>query len=385
MDITILISFILIGLSGFVLYIYKYKKQVPANEEEPKTEQKVPVQKNKKQKENIKKQNPKKQVPIALPTAEKVINLGNTTPLSLKFDPNNGCFYVTTQNRYIFIYKDIAIENGGNTAQRINFKEDKAFDCDVYSADGKSYIVLALDRTNKIVSYEISPESGKLKEGNILIEKASNLVVQKVAVSKYGKFVSVLGDETFLRVFHPNGNSLFCKDTSQMHNYEIGVSSNSELIAVSSFTSEVVVYGVERDKNDIPNKVVKTFTLAEHKNSIVTLDFSKKNLLVATGGKDCRYCVWLAPSRWREEDIPRLQYSGTIKERISFVRINTVDDTLAVIAEGNKLYFCRKEGIVKTVEVAHNHDISIAQWSTDGKWILVGSSTSQFIYAYANP
>lgn len=385
MDLTILFTLLLIGLGGFVLYLYKFKKPEQPKVEEPEKEQKAPEKKNKKQKTNIKKTAPKKQLPVALSTAEKTINLGNTTPLSLKFDSQNNCFYVITQNRFIFIYKDSAIENGGNTAQRINYKDDKAIDCDVYNVDGKSFIVMGLDRSKKIVSYEISPESGKLKEGKILIDKAADLVVDKVAVSRDGSFVSTLGDETFLRVFHPNGSSIFCKNTSQMHNYEIGVSSNSEFVAVSSFTSEIVVYGIECDKSNLPNKVVKAFAFSGHTNSIVSIDFSKKNLLVATGGKDCKYCVWLTPIRWREGDIPRLQYSGMLSEPISIVRINPVDDTVAVITEKNKLYFCRKEGIVKTVEVAHDRDVSIAQWSTDGKWILIGSSSSQFIYAYANP
>ncbi|KAH0791768.1 transducin beta-like protein 2 [Histomonas meleagridis] len=389
MDILILIvTLILLGLGSFVLYSFFVKKPKPVEKEENKEikqekekNQKPP--KSQKQAKNI--QQKKQRGTEILPTAEKVINLGNSTPSCLAFDPKLPYFIVPTQNRQILLYSNSVIEKGGSPTQRYQFKDDKIIDCSICNPDKKPQIVLALDRSRKVVSFYYDPKSSKLQNGDYNIENAGQLTVDKIAAAPDGSFVSVLSDETNIRLFHQNGSSLYGKNTSQMHNYEIGVSYNSEFVAVSSYTSEIVVYGVERDRSENPNKVLKAFTFSGHSNSINTIDFHPKSLLIASGSKDCKYNVWLAPDRWREGDIARLQWSGNVGEPISIIRINPVDNTLAIITESGKLLFCRKDEVVKTVETPHDHKVSLMRWSPDGKWVLVASLTSSFIYAYSNP
>ena len=53
--------------------------------------------------------------------------------------------------------------------------------------------------------------------------------------------------------------------------------------------------------------------------------------------------------------------------------------------ENGELLFVRKEGVVKKVEVAHQQTPSDVQWTRDGKWVVVISTSSQFIYGYTNP
>ena len=383
--IMFLVTIILGGLGSYVLYAFLVKKRKPVEKEKEEIKQEKEL-KPLKPKKQLKNPFPKKQkAPEALSTAEKVINLGNATPSCLAFDPKLPYFIVPTQNRQIFLFSNSVIENGGNPIQKYQFKDDKIIDCSITNPDKNPQIVLALDRSKKVVSFYYDPSSPQLRLGDFNIEKAGQFTVDKVAASPDGTFVSVLTDETNIRLFHPNGSSLYGKNTSQMHNYEIGVSSNSEFVAVSSYTSEIVVYGVERDRSGVPNKVVKAFTFSGHTNSINTIDFHPMSLLIAAGSRDGKYSVWLAPERWREGDVVRRQWSGDAGEPVAIIRVNPADSTLAAVTDSGRLVFCRKEGIVKTVENPHSHQISHLQWSPDGKWVLVASMTSPYIYAYSNP
>jgi hypothetical protein len=142
-----------------------------------------------------------------------------------------------------------------------------------------------------------------------------------VRVAPDNSFVCVLGDDTYIRVFHPSGGQLFAKDTAQMHNSEIAVSSNSELLVASSYTSDVVVYGVERNRAEVPVKVVRGCAIGNHTNSVETVDFDRKTMIVATGGKDCRFNIFQAALRWREGEDARLRWSGHTPAPVLKIRV----------------------------------------------------------------
>jgi WD40 repeat protein len=243
--------------------------------------------------------------------------------------------------------------------------------------------VLALDKYKSVQSFRIDPESTNFTAGRVSIPNSMKHTVDKVRMAPDSSWVAVLGDETHIKVFHLNGTQLFGKDTSQMSNTELSVSSNSELLAVSSFTSDIVAYGVDRDRSDVPRKVLKAFVVGGHENSIITIDFDAKTMLLATGGKDGRYNVWLSPLRWREDDIARIQWSGSIDEAIDKIRIRPGGNHVAVLGVSGVLRIIGKKGVVKEVKKAHNCVVSHMEWSPDGKWVLICSMKSPFIYAYA--
>jgi hypothetical protein len=70
-------------------------------------------------------------------------------------------------------------------------------------------------------------------------------------------FVCILGDDTYSRVFH----------------------------IASSYTSDVVVYGVEWNRAEVPAKVVRACAIGNHTNSVESVNFDKKTMIVATGAK----------------------------------------------------------------------------------------------------
>jgi WD40 repeat protein len=244
-------------------------------------------------------------------------------------------------------------------------------------------VVLALDKSKSIQSFQIDPTSSNFTRGRISIPNAMKYTVDKVRMAPDGSWVAVLGDETYVKVFHLDGTLLFAKDTRQMANTELSVSSNSELVAASSFTSDVVVYGIDRDRSDIPRKVQKAFVIGQHENSISTIDFDPKTLRLATGGKDRKYNVWLSPIRWREGDVAKLEWSGSVDAAIDKIRICPGGEIIAVLTVNGILRMIGKNGVVKELKTVHSSVVSHMEWSPDGKWIVVASMKSPFLYGYS--
>lgn len=393
----ILLGLPLIAIVGLAVYFLLIKPKsnskqhhMPKEEEKPVVEEKqITTREQKEQaKKELQKQKQKQQLKSSQPieTAERYINFGNTTPICISFDPTGKYFIVPCKNRQQILFDVEGIDRNANGKQRYRLVDDTVVDCSLFINEAnKPEVALALDRGKSIQSFVLIEGTNKFETGKFNVPNAGKLTVDKIKVSHDQSFVATLGDETYVRIFLPNGNPVFGKNTSQMNNTEISVSCNSELVAASSYTSEIVVYGVDRDRSDVPAKVTKAFTFSGHKNSIQTIDFDLKQLFIASGSKDCKYGFWLAPSRWREGDICRLQWSGDLQEPISLIRICPTKELVAIITEKGKLYFCDKSGIKKTVEIAHNAKPTHMEWEPNGKWVLVLSIYSQFIYAYSNP
>ena len=371
-----------------VAVVYFIKSRQPAPKPEPKPAPEPAPKREKKQEKQRKPQKQQKpKAPQPLETAERVVNIGNTTPLCFAFERD--FFIVCCRNRQQVLFSVDSL-NGGATAsvQRYsNMVDDTIIDCDfMRTGSGEYEGVLGLDRGRSVKSFIIDPKSAKFRPGAVDIAGAAKQTVDKVRIAPDASFVTTLGDDTHVRVFHPNGTLLFGRDTGQMQNTELSVSSNSEFVTVGGFSKALVVYGVMRDRADVPNKVVKAFTLSGHTNSVETVDFDVKSLKVATGGKDKRYNVFMSPERWNEgDDIPKQLWSGEVEEPVKIVRLAPGGETLAVLIESGALLFVRKEGVVKRVDVAHQHVVSDMQWTHDGKWVVVMSTASQFIYGYASP
>jgi WD40 repeat protein len=323
-----------------------------------------------------------------------VFNLGNTFPLSFALDSTGRFLFVACRNRQQFLFSIANLTRGQTTKvlQRYKLTEDTVCDCAFVSRpSGDVEIVLGLDRERDIRSFVLDPSSTKFAPGPIEVHQAMKYSILQVRVPPDASFVAVLGDDTYIKVFHPDGSHLFAKDTSQRRNYELAVSSNSELVGASSYTSEAVIYAVDRDRKGVPTRVTKVFALSDHRNSVHTIDFDSKTVMAVTGGKDRKFNVFQTPLNWREQIGPKLIWSGsTDPDDILLVRIAPGGETIAILLAGGTLVFCKKkEGIVKTVELAHNAldnpaDARMA-WEASGRWVFLGSVTSPFIYAYENP
>jgi hypothetical protein len=302
--------------------------------------------------------------------------------------------FVACRNRQQFLFSIAGLTPGQTTKvqQRYKLTEDTVCDCAFVTCPaGDVEVALGLDRGRDIRSFVLNPSSTKFAPGRIEIHQAMKYSILQVRVAPDASFVAVLGDETYIRLFQADGTHLFAKETSQQQNYELAVSSNSELVGASSYTSEAVIYGVDRDRRGVPARVTKAFTLSDHRNSVHTIDFDSKTMIAVTGGKDRKFNVFQMPLSWREQIGPKLIWSGSTEPHdIALVRIAPGGDTIAILFAGGALAFCKKkDGMVKTVDLAHNalenaEDARMA-WDASGSWLFLGSLASPFIYAYENP
>jgi WD40 repeat protein len=333
-------------------------------------------------------------IPSARPltTADLVFNIGSTQPITFAIDPRGQFMFVACRNRQqlLFSIENFDTPNYGRVLQRYKITDDTISDCTfVRNSSGGSEIVAGLDRGHSVRSFVIDPSSAKSAPGSFQADNVCKFQIAQVRVAPDNSFVCVLGDDTYIRVFHPSGNQLFAKDTAQMHNSEIAVSSNSELLVASSYTSDVVVYGVERNRAEVPVKVVRACAIGNHTNSVETVDFDRKTMIVATGGKDCRFNVFQAPLRWREGEDARLRWSGTTPAPVLKVRIAPGGSTIAILLADGSLAFHQQGTPVKTIACVHNAitkgEDAIIEWHPNGKWIFVGALASPFIYGYAIP
>lgn len=387
-------TILLVAIGGICAFFFlKKQPKKPVAKEEPKPKAPVQTREEKredKRKQDQKRQNNKSATPKPLETAETVLTCGNSYALAMAFEPTNKYLFVACKNRNQILFPVSKLnKDTSESPQRYKLVDDDIIDCDIKPIDKNNNfeVVCGLDRDKTIKSFIINPSSPHSKPGSVNIEVGAKLTVDKVRIASDMSFVATLGDETYIRVFHPNGNPIITKNTSQMHNSEISVSSNSELVGASSYTKEIVIYGVDRDRAEVPNKVTKAFTVSGHSNSINTFHFSQNDLLFVTGGKDGKFIVWLAPTRWREGDIARQQWSGNTEnnEAIALARISPNGNTVALFTESGKLYFYRKTGLVKTVPLAHNAPVTNMEWSPDNSWVVISSQLSPFIYGYHNP
>mgnify|MGYP001075908391 CR=1 FL=1 len=393
MSFAFIATTIFIILIGIALYKYfsKSNQPIPVPPEEPVHQPSKPQPKQTKEqaKREMKRQleELKKKLQMPMETAENYLNVGNTLPICLSFDPSGKYFIVCCKNRQQILYEVNGIPQNGAGKQRYHITDDAVIDCSLFRDDQDHLeLAVALTREKSIRSFKLNETSNKSAPGQFTVLNAGNLTIDRIQVSPDTTFVAALGDETFLRVFQPDGKLLFGKDTSQMRNTEITVSSNSEFVTVSSYTSEIVVYGIVRDKKtNAPKNVVKAFTFSGHKNSIQTVDFDRNSLYLASGSKDHSYAYWLAPERWNEGDICRKQWTGSLSEPILIIKACPTMPLVACLTETGKLYFVDKSGIKKVVENAHNAGVNRMYWDPSGRYILVLSFNSQFIYAYSNP
>jgi hypothetical protein len=387
---SVAIVLILVSVIAVIAFLLLRKPARPSPDKAPPT-QTTPEPRSPKKSREPKPRRPPAPVIRPLESAELVFNVGSTTPITITVDPRGEFLFVPCHNRQQLLFSIAKFENPtqNRVVQRYKLAEDTIADCTFVRNKDECEIVAALERDHAIRSYVIDTASARSRPGLFQADEVCKYQIVQVRMPPDNAYIVVLADETYIRVYRPNGVHIFGKDTSQMHNQEIAVSSNSELLAASSYTSDIVVYGMERDRSDVPVKVVKACTLGQHTNSIETIDFDRKTMVVATGGKDSKFNVFQAPLRWREGEDARLKWSGTTTSPILKIRVAPGGNMIAILLADGSLVLRKQEGIVKTVACAHSVPITgesvRLEWHPNGKWVFIAMINSPFIYGYSAP
>jgi hypothetical protein len=328
----------------------------------------------------------------ARPRADVLFNLGSAVPITFSIDPLGEYMIVPCHKRQQLLFAVKSLEPGERTRplRRYKMTDDTIIDCALVRGEGSALLAVAgLDRRKAVASFALDLAADRSAPGAFAGERAAAYDLQRIAAVRDGSLVAVLSDATYVRVYNAAGRQIFGRDTAQVRNTEIAVSADGELFAASSYTSDIVVYGVERDRAENCKKAVKAFTLGYHTNSAHTIDFARRSRLVATGGKDNTYAVAATPADWREGLDPRRRFTGKTDRGILLVRLAPVAETLAVLLEDGTIAFYRQDGLVKKLEqavpaTAKPEDVRMA-WHPTEPWLFVMIVNAPYIYAYATP
>lgn len=386
MELILLLIIVLLILAIIAIYIFTVRRSKGKQEEKP--EKKQPIKKKtqpaKQQPAQTtqKKATQKQQQESYLSSAEYVINL-KQYPLCVACSGNH--FFVPLRNRQQFLFTNDSITEKKTPVHRFNLYADEMIDCQIFS-ENILLVVAALDREKSIISFEIDPQTYVNKKGPIFVANAQKSYIKQVRVAPDRTWLATLGDETYIRFFSPNGKSLYANDSHQMKNEELSVSSDSQFAALSSFTSDVLVYGISRDRKDIPTKVSRAFTISNHKNSINSINFHPKENLLISGGEDKKINIFRPPKEdWdRGNDAAKVLTECYFEQPIQIVRFNPVDpEKIAILFKNGEMIIWKNQKTVKTINQVHDSDVTHVEWTGDGKFILVLSTESQFIYAYS--
>jgi len=377
--ITILLTLITIYL--VYLSIRKGSQPKPVEKPVPKIkEEKVIASKPEKHKK------PQKTIPMPMESAEFSMNVGSSTPLCMSFSENGEYIIVPLRNRYQVLFSIESLTEKKSAVARYKLVDDNIVDCKLLSHPSLQ-VVFALDRSKSIRSFILDPINENYQPGKFSIMNASKIMLDKIVVPCDLSYVAALGDETYLSVFLPDGKPLFRTDTRQVKNEELSVSSDSDFFAASSSTAEIVAYGIRRGRDNLPQKIEKAFSVSGHRNLVRALHFHPAQKQVVTGSDDGTIRITQTPHLWSEGDNfvkPLGSFDIENKEPAKFVRISS-NDSIAVLTESQKLLIYQREKLVKTIKHPHNEPISQIEWTPDGKYIVVLSTSSPFIYSYANP
>lgn len=367
----------------------KVEKQKQREEREKEKLRQKELKEQQKLKEREEKRNKNvKAIPRPLETAEHSIYIGATCPTCVSFSEDGKYFFVTCTNRKNLLFDIASLSEDKKPIQQLKLVDDTISAADVINDDSKLEIVCGLDRSRSIQSFYVDPATGKSTPGSFNVQNANKTVINQLRVAKDHSYVVTFGDETYLSAFHPNGNAIIRNDSHQMHNYELSVSSDSNFFALSSYTSEIIALGMNRGKDGLPSKAVKAFTVAGHKDSIVSIDFHPSQGLIATGSLDGHFNIVSTPLRWTEGDeqtklLKSFETEGN--EPVKLVRMNPVNEIIAVLTKSDKLFFYNDGKIIKKVEQPQSDAVNNMYWSPDGKHIVVLSTNSNYLYVYSTP
>ena len=406
MELFLILFSAVFGIAVLVLVFVNKKKQQREQEErekrekeeaeKPKIDPKQEKLEKQRQKELIKqKQREEKRAknmkatPQPMEEAEFSVYIGNTTPNSFSFSDDGKYFIVACNNRQNVLFEASSLTSKKNPIQRYKFVDDQVVAIDLINRDDGLYeAVCGLDRARGIKSFIVNPKDAKTRDGIFDVPNAAKMGITQLKVSRDHQYVIAFNDETYISAFNPNGTMIIKNDSHQMKNYEMSRSSDSNFFALSSYTSEVIVIGVKRGKDGLPNKATKAFTVAGHKNSIVSIDFHPKEKKLITGSIDGHFNIWTTPQRWEEGDdfIKQIEsYAVEKEEQIKMVRQNPANDIIAVLMPTNVLYFYEKGKLLKTIPKVHSLDVAQLEWTPDGKYIVALSTGSCFLYAFSCP
>ncbi|KAJ6236501.1 transducin beta-like protein [Anaeramoeba flamelloides] len=174
---------------------------------------------------------------------------------------------------------------------------------------------------------------------------------------------------------------IYTLNTNSIENKMVDISSNSELMAIATATSDVRVYSITKEKNaDKINRPKKIMSLT-HKSPVNYLNFSKDTKFIVTSTSKGLIKLWDLNVKWKLQEDPRLIYEKKISIHPLSITLISPDQELIAVVEKNNIFILNLENgepILKMTNIVQ-HSIKLLVWSLDSKLLIAVGDSAQFI------
>jgi len=292
---------------------------------------------------------------------------------------------VGSTDRALVIFDHVFMD-GAPTQKRIAIGRESPIS--IVSND--TYIVVALDSSNKCYLYNISNEKMELVGET---DGAHTKDISSIGIGS--KFFMSCSEDTEFKVWSlsitPSPNSdigkaalLATVNTNQMQNHMAVVSPDSKFVGVAAFTSDVRLWEVKYNKSGQFDQVHRALELKGHKRGINYLGFSKDGTHVATASKDGSWRLWRVNVRYNigEDPVCELvvQTQHANVDRIAF----NPTKAILVTTSGCTIQFWDTGSgkLVKDIpDALHPGSVLLGlAWSPDGKFLVIATKSAVVIW-----
>jgi len=189
-----------------------------------------------------------------------------------------------------------------------------------------------------------------------------------------GKFYVTGSDEddTSIKAWSLNGDSLGTFTTAQLRNHHIQRSENGRFLAVGAWTSDVMVLELKANKDGTLKSLGKAMTLRGHRQGIIDLAFNTRDDKIVTLSKDQTLKLWDINVRYEMSEDPRCLATINVSEHEQLknlgglVRLalytneqNTRDLILISQQSDIHVFDVQKNKVIETIDNAHSEGSNI--------------------------
>lgn len=170
-----------------------------------------------------------------------------------------------------------------------------------------------------------------------------------------------------VKVLSMQGNELATLEPASFANYDLALSNDGRFVAVATFTSEVKIWELRYNKDNVGFKgAAKVMDLKGHKSQVCCVAFSHDSKKVVTASKDGTLRVWNIDVRFALEEDPKTLKvvaiplpNGKCYERLAF----GPNGMIAASYEGHIHFIRSSNGELAASVEAHDSTITAMRWA----------------------
>ncbi|KAK9800321.1 hypothetical protein WJX73_001844 [Symbiochloris irregularis] len=288
--------------------------------------------------------------------------------LGLSFSSDGSTLGTVCSDRMLRLYT-LESDLAANINYRFKKLSREPVDVAIDGASGH-VLVLSLELLERAGLTMFTPGKSGLEEAWHLedVHQGSQpLKLRSAGEKAKGIFLSASNKQD-MRVVDASGKLLARVDAAGLQTYDTALSSDGKLLAAATFTADVKVHEVKRDRSGAVTEVAKVnLDLKAHTRAVTCLSFSPDSTKAATASKDGTWAVWNLAVRYHMNEDPRklVQQPQEVPSGQCFSLMAYGPDSIIAAATSTSLQFLDASTgqALETVEDAHDGPITAMQWA----------------------